>query len=1355
MSAIAHDENHPPSPPPAPPLPPQKYGNRAASAIARFAQPFIYPSRPPSAHGDHPPSSRELDTRLNDQRGTNHASRTTAHKTGLPINALDISQDRTHAVLAGREILKTILVTESACTEDFNLRSKVIAYAAAHDSSGGTLSARHKDQLTATDVKWSRDRYATHIATAATSGQIVIYDINRASVELGRLHEHSRQVHTLAFSPFEGAILLSGSQDSTVRMWDLRLSESEGSVSTCQSKGKYPGNSDGIRALQWSPTDGHQFAIGTDNGIVQRWDTRRADAPLLKKNAHEKACYAIDWHPDGKHLASGGADKSVKIWDFSSTDRRMKPYWHLRTPRAVHNVRWRPTHWEADEGAPGHWNRTQLAASYDNGDPRTHIWDLRRPAVPFRVINRYETAPTALLWHSDSLLWSVGNAGMFTQTDINFAKKVSDERTSNTMATAPDGSFALFLEDNVKETGRGAEPRHDFQEQQHRRAGSTGEKLSTSFSAAEGSFEESSLLSSSLKSRRCKAPSTRSSRSWVGTPPPAVNEGSKIYLNEAMHGGDTSFPAQKAACGDIRGVFEAEAFIFLARQYQSRISAFSTPETPVCDSLFKALSSNADLAAAVSQFRLAQSWRILALALQKELSARADRNRSRRLLQSKHLPKSAGTAWSISTKSNPTSGRRSTAESQIAPASTHRKLAITVSVDGGSNMTTPLVRPVPNAPVKSAIPSERDELDGHDSLELPEPKFVKRSPQKPIEKTSALSRLRSPNEDKGSTVEHVDLGHDGTLQDTETQEQGDFSEIHRQMSERRAATQNYRTLPRPVLRLEDSVQSAGNHTLVPRFGRHDSNESFQMFSASTDSSHRARSLLSSCVGSQESGSSDLIPERWDVHQHPQTLRDRKGYGATFESQDSSPAPLQFRAPDEALSTSDPFVAPNQVLQRPTTITRILHEEDTYSDGEASYGENARTEELEEGLVYDSDFRASTRDSPPPLWSATRMVGPLITYHLEKLSDVQLPAHLLLLVEPYIEHGVPDALVSSVFLDYHTQLTSLSLYTQAARMRKSISIRVPDVAEYGTYQIDTGGPWCTTCNKPSKGNQGGFCSRCQLSWGSCPICDGEDPLSSLREYAIEDTAVARNEEKGFGEYNWGWCQDCGHGGHVICLRAWWDDTTVSEGGCPTLGCLHDCVAGLRRAAVHRGKADAKGASVVKRDSWTVGESRAVEKTRGMVGTAGQEGLRLHNHPNTRPSTASKGPLSMAAVGRTGSGGKKISLKIAHLDNSKQNQATPDAHLNLQSPIMENEKGDLVDLYVPRKCSATNRIIKAKDHASVQISVGKVDENGRYTGENQVYALCGFVRAMGEGDDAMNRLAQRDGMLKNVWSGQKMR
>ncbi|KAJ9364007.1 hypothetical protein DTO280E4_2229 [Paecilomyces variotii] len=54
---------------------------------------------------------------------------------------------------------------------------------------------------------------------------------------------------------------------------------------------------------------------------------------------------------------------------------------------------------------------------------------------------------------------------------------------------------------------------------------------------------------------------------------------------------------------------------------------------------------------------------------------------------------------------------------------------------------------------------------------------------------------------------------------------------------------------------------------------------------------------------------------------------------------------------------------------------------------------------------------------------------------------------------------------------------------------------------------------------------------------------------------------------------------------------------------------------------------------------------------------------------------------------------------------------------------------------------------------QISIGKVDENGRLTDERQVYALCGFIRARGESDDSLNRLAQRDGLLKNVWSAQR--
>ena len=39
-------------------------------------------------------------------------------------------------------------------------------------------------------------------------------------------------------------------------------------------------------------------------------------------------------------------------------------------------------------------------------------------------------------------------------------------------------------------------------------------------------------------------------------------------------------------------------------------------------------------------------------------------------------------------------------------------------------------------------------------------------------------------------------------------------------------------------------------------------------------------------------------------------------------------------------------------------------------------------------------------------------------------------------------------------------------------------------------------------------------------------------------------------------------------------------------------------------------------------------------------------------------------------------------------------------------MQDDEGNIVDLYIPRKCSATNRLITAKDHASVQIEIAEV-------------------------------------------------
>lgn len=79
-------------------------------------------------------------------------------------------------------------------------------------------------------------------------------------------------------------------------------------------------------------------------------------------------------------------------------------------------------------------------------------------------------------------------------------------------------------------------------------------------------------------------------------------------------------------------------------------------------------------------------------------------------------------------------------------------------------------------------------------------------------------------------------------------------------------------------------------------------------------------------------------------------------------------------------------------------------------------------------------------------------------------------------------------------------------------------------------------------------------------------------------------------------------------------------------------------------------------------------------------------------------------------------------------------------------MENDAGEFVDLYCPRKCSASNRIIHAKDHASIQIQIADVDpQTGIMLDTSKMYAISGSIRRMGESDDCIMRLAKKDGIV----------
>ncbi|KAH9599838.1 Ribosomal protein S21e [Trypanosoma melophagium] len=85
---------------------------------------------------------------------------------------------------------------------------------------------------------------------------------------------------------------------------------------------------------------------------------------------------------------------------------------------------------------------------------------------------------------------------------------------------------------------------------------------------------------------------------------------------------------------------------------------------------------------------------------------------------------------------------------------------------------------------------------------------------------------------------------------------------------------------------------------------------------------------------------------------------------------------------------------------------------------------------------------------------------------------------------------------------------------------------------------------------------------------------------------------------------------------------------------------------------------------------------------------------------------------------------------------------------------NEEGVNVDLYIPRKCSATNSLITSYDHSAVQIAIANVDPNGVIDGTTTTFCIAGYLRCQGESDHAINHLAIEKGMVR-IKTGKKPR
>jgi WD40 repeat protein/beta-lactamase regulating signal transducer with metallopeptidase domain len=134
-------------------------------------------------------------------------------------------------------------------------------------------------------------------------GEVKVWDVAERSV-VATLEGHECGVLALAFSP-DGATLATGGRDQTVRLWD---------VASGQSKLTLGGLPDWVQSLAFSPNGRLLAWSGRGDGLVALHDVKTG-AEVDRLVGHGGAVLGLAFAPDGSSVATGGVDRTIKLWD--------------------------------------------------------------------------------------------------------------------------------------------------------------------------------------------------------------------------------------------------------------------------------------------------------------------------------------------------------------------------------------------------------------------------------------------------------------------------------------------------------------------------------------------------------------------------------------------------------------------------------------------------------------------------------------------------------------------------------------------------------------------------------------------------------------------------------------------------------------------------------------------------------------------------------------------------------------------------------------------------------------------------------------------------------------------------------
>lgn len=72
--------------------------------------------------------------------------------------------------------------------------------------------------------------------------------------------------------------------------------------------------------------DGTRIISGSTDTTLRIWDTRTGVQVVSPLRGHERTIFAAAFSPDGSHIVSGSSDKTACVWDVNSSEHSLTSF---------------------------------------------------------------------------------------------------------------------------------------------------------------------------------------------------------------------------------------------------------------------------------------------------------------------------------------------------------------------------------------------------------------------------------------------------------------------------------------------------------------------------------------------------------------------------------------------------------------------------------------------------------------------------------------------------------------------------------------------------------------------------------------------------------------------------------------------------------------------------------------------------------------------------------------------------------------------------------------------------------------------------------------------------------------------